>query len=331
VTNLAKMGQGRALLGLGQYAAAAAVVAAVPDGYKYALHFDSVAGHPNFFGISSNTAGEADSKGFNGLNYRSSGDPRTPAVLASTNAFGYRTYRPANQASGSSPIVLASAVEARLIEAEAALQAGDAATWLTKLNALRTGGTADTIADTLGVTGCDGTNICPTNDPSGPPLPWTNPAYGQPAGGFPVPAGYTLARTDTIKPVPPAIVNYCNNYSWYQPCFEGTFTLVYVYVLAPMGTGQVPGLSALTDPGTPEGRVDLLFRERAFWLYLTGHRQGDLRRLIRQYGRQSTDIYPIGPYPGSGSAFYEDFTTVPVPVAEQTLNPKFTGCFSRDA
>jgi len=32
----------------------------------------------------------------------------------------------------------------------------------------------------------------------------------------------------------------------------------------------VPGLTPLTDPGTPAGRVDLLFAERGFWLYGTG-------------------------------------------------------------
>ena len=36
------------------------------------------------------------------------------------------------------------------------------------------------------------------------------------------------------------------------------------------------------DPGDAVGRENLLFRERAFWLFLTGHRMGDLRRLISQ-------------------------------------------------
>ena len=35
------------------------------------------------------------------------------------------------------------------------------------------------------------------------------------------------------------------------------------------------------DPGTPDGEQKLLFHERAFWLYLTGHRLGDMRRLMR--------------------------------------------------
>ena len=39
------------------------------------------------------------------------------------------------------------------------------------------------------------------------------------------------------------------------------------------------GLPSLTDPGTDSGRVSLMFRERAFWLFGTGTRLGDLRRL----------------------------------------------------
>ena len=37
------------------------------------------------------------------------------------------------------------------------------------------------------------------------------------------------------------------------------------------------------DPGTAASRVDMLFRERAFWMYFTAHRLGDMRRLVRQY------------------------------------------------
>lgn len=53
-------------------------------------------------------------------------------------------------------------------------------------------------------------------------------------------------------------------------------------------------LAPLTDPGTPDARVDLLFRERAFWLFATGHRLGDMRRLIRQYGRSANTVFPTG-------------------------------------
>ena len=55
---------------------------------------------------------------------------------------------------------------------------------------------------------------------------------------------------------------------------------------------QFPGLDPLTDPGTPEARVDLLFSERAFWLFTRGTRLPDLRRLTEQYGRLVEDVFP---------------------------------------
>ena len=55
-------------------------------------------------------------------------------------------------------------------------------------------------------------------------------------------------------------------------------------------------LAPLTDPGTQAARVDLLFRERAFWMFGTGHRLGDMRRLVRQYSRAADTIYPRGAY-----------------------------------
>jgi hypothetical protein len=62
----------------------------------------------------------------------------------------------------------------------------------------------------------------------------------------------------------------------------------------------VAGLADLTDPGTAAARVDLMFRERAFWMFLTGHRIGDLRRLVRQYGRAEESVYPTGAYHKQG-------------------------------
>jgi hypothetical protein len=59
-------------------------------------------------------------------------------------------------------------------------------------------------------------------------------------------------------------------------------------------------LLPLVDPGTESARVDLTFRERAFWLYLTAHRLGDLRRLVRQYGRDPESVYPTGAYHKQG-------------------------------
>jgi len=83
-------------------------------------------------------------------------------------------------------------------------------------------------------------------------------------------------------------------------------------------------LTALTDPGTAAGRQDLLFRERAFWLFATGHRLGDLRRLARApYSRAVNTIFPIGPYPKG--TVYGNNTELPVPFDERN-NPNFTGC-----
>jgi hypothetical protein len=75
-------------------------------------------------------------------------------------------------------------------------------------------------------------------------------------------------------------------------------------------------------------RTNLLFRERAFWLWGTAHRLGDLRRLIRQYSRAQNTVFPTGEYHKGG----EYGTDVNFPVSsDERNNPKFTGCIDRDA
>jgi hypothetical protein len=96
------------------------------------------------------------------------------------------------------------------------------------------------------------------------------------------------------------------------------------------GTGGVGGLSPLRDPGSDSARVTMLFSERAYWLYLTGHRQGDLRRLIRQYHRDQSAVYPTGDYFGLGAGTYGTDVTAPIPTSENP-NPLFHGCRDRDA
>jgi tetratricopeptide (TPR) repeat protein len=90
----------------------------------------------------------------------------------------------------------------------------------------------------------------------------------------------------------------------------------------------------LIDPGSDSARVALIFKERAYWLFLTGHRQGDMRRLIRQYNLWYSDpdaVYPTGPYPLFGQlSLYGEDVTVPVPNDER-INPLFHGCISRGA
>jgi hypothetical protein len=265
---LAAVGRGRALLAVDSFAAAQAAVAGVPDAYRYPLVYDG-AGNRLLSRFVQNYArgGEtsvgipsvADQEGGNGLDYRSRGDPRVPVlVLEQPDQDGilHTLYFPAKYpVEGPDTIPLADGLEARLIEAEAALQAGSAE-WLTQLNALRTDGTFDE----------------------------TQPNPDEP-------------QLDTL---------------WHA------------------GRGGVPGLAPLADPGSPAAQVDLVFRERAFWLYLTGRRQGDLRRLIRQYHRSPETVYPSGFYPG-GSGGYGSGLVLPVPDSERQRNPQYTGCFHRDA
>jgi len=243
---LAQVGQARALLNLGRFTDAATAVAEVPDNFSYSVAFDGV--NVNLFSVvnPNRVNGPAwsytvsDIEGINGLDYQTSGDPRTKTSPV-TGLSGITIHHPNKYGTdGSGQVVLASGIEARLIEAEAALNDGDP-TWLDKLNHLR---------QTM----------------------WTT--------------------------------------------------------IVPAVAGPLPDL---VDPGTDEARVDLLYRERAFWLFLTGQRQGDLRRLIRHYGRMQDQVYPTGSYLGAVGAGlrYDSYVDLPVPDAERISNPYYDGCFSR--
>jgi hypothetical protein len=119
-------------------------------------------------------------------------------------------------------------------------------------------------------------------------------------------------------------------------------------------TAPIPGtdqpapqqLPDLTDPGdspNDSARVTLLFAERAAWLFVTGERQGDLRRLLRQNSwLHQQQVYPVGPYTlpnnttiGGGHSFVRVSqvygTNVNAPVSSTELqNPKFHGCLDRN-
>ena len=87
-----------------------------------------------------------------------------------------------------------------------------------------------------------------------------------------------------------------------------------------------PELGLLTDPRDSVERINRTFQERAAWLFFTGHRLGDLRRLIREYGRSQNQVFPIGPIvPASKIRFGNDIS-IPVPLQERS-NPLFSGCF----
>ena len=93
------------------------------------------------------------------------------------------------------------------------------------------------------------------------------------------------------------------------------------------------GLGALTDPGTFAAQVDMLFDERARWLFGTSHRLGDLRRLVREYGRAEATVFPSGPFFKGG--VYGSDMNFPIPF-EELENPALDGltgqvCLNRDA
>lgn len=87
-------------------------------------------------------------------------------------------------------------------------------------------------------------------------------------------------------------------------------------------------LAPLTDPGSATARQDLLFRERAFWMYLTAHRMGDLRRLVRQYNRPSETVWPTGRY-FKGGNYGPDMNLKPSQA--ETNNKAWKVCTNRDA
>lgn len=228
--SLARVGQARALLNNARFAEAVATVADVPISFAYRTHHSGTTqqnGVHRAFYISLFVT-VADGEGGNGLDFVSAGDPRVQTEITGEGSDGTTIYAPTKYPDVSSQVVLAGGTEARLIEAEALLSAGDAAGALVILNQLR-------------------------------------------------------ANAADLAPLPLEV--------------------------------------------SETAQVDQLFRERAFWLFLTGTRQGDLRRLIRQYGRDSEQVFPTGAYKGTAS--YGDDVNFP-PDEREYSNPHYNGCLNRD-
>ena len=197
-----------------------------------------------------------ENEGINGLRYRSANDPRVPNVRlnvgnppapntgfdASTPQFDQLRF-PDRKTS----IPLATGTEARLIEAENALQLGDTV---------------------------------------------TN-------------AGVFYQRLDSLRAHPPG-------YWWLNPSIAAPTSMTFV----------------TTDSATAQGgAVNLLMRERAFWMWMSAHRLADLRRLARlPYNRPAESVFPTGAY-FKGGLYGTDYN-FPVPF-EETNNPNFTQCLDR--
>lgn len=228
---LSQAGTARALVGIGDANGASAAAALVPAGFSYATTHSSAVGFENTV-YSLNALQRRltipDAEGGNGVPWRSANDPRVPWTPGGGPGFDATTpwFVSLKYGTVSDNIVIASANEARLIEAESRLRLGDVAGFVAALNALRAS----------------------------------------------------------------------------------------------------VGLPVVLDPGSPQGRENLLFDERANWLYATGTRLGDLRRRIRLYGSSQASVLPAGPYHKFGGSYGSD-ANLPVPLSAR--GSSYTGCTDR--
>lgn len=86
--------------------------------------------------------------------------------------------------------------------------------------------------------------------------------------------------------------------------------------------GEDNTLSDLDLPTNQADATDVLFKERAFWLFNSGHRLGDMRRLARApYNRATSDVFPSGSYFKGGD--YGSDVSFWIPFSE-TNNPNFS-------
>ena len=269
MTYFATVAKARAVLDTGGFAAAGALAATVPTSFVYVQEHSENTDRQNNGVFNANTSDgryaiadlEGGPGGKNGFPFRSVADPRTTWITPidangdTIAGFDNSTVLWTEQRYGSrrAPITVATGVEARLIQAEAALQAGNDAEFLAQLNE-----------------------------------PRANP--GERAYFDPTP--FTPSDT-TTRPI-----------------------------------GVLPNLTAL-DEIAAGGTANLLFAERARWLWLTAHRLGDLRRLIRQYGRVADTVFPSGPYFKVNFADYGTDVNFPIPITEKQ-NPNFTACLDRN-
>lgn len=152
VTNSAKIGKARALLGLGRVQEAAAAVAGVPTSFAYNMSYEAVK-EDNFIWTINNSArrysvqDSLDATGAvpNALPFVSAKDPRVPTAATSKVSFDGVTPFQAQLiwTVRDAPVAVVNGIDARLAEAEASLAAGDVPGWLITLNKLRTGPTPD--------------------------------------------------------------------------------------------------------------------------------------------------------------------------------------------
>jgi starch-binding outer membrane protein, SusD/RagB family len=244
----ARIGKARAQLGVNQIQEAATTVAGIPTSYAYQQTFALTTGTNTIWGQGFSAlryvigdSAEGNARNIlvkNAIPFVSRNDPRLPvSVLSSLGQDGLTRVRRTALYGQLTAVDVVNGIDARLVEAEAALRAGNVTQFLAIHNALR----------------------------AAPPL---------------------------------------------------------------LGTVQAAALPPLADPGTQAGRIDLHFREKAFWTFSRGQRLGDMRRLVRQYGRAPTDVFPEGIHYKGGS--YGTDVNLPI-VTDERNNPNFQGCTNRNA
>lgn len=89
-----------------------------------------------------------------------------------------------------------------------------------------------------------------------------------------------------------------------------------------------PVMAALVAPGTHAAMIDLFFREKAFWQFGRGYRLGDLRRLMRQYGRAQSAVFPTAAAFFKGGVYGTDIT-FPV-TTDENPNPQGASCIDKN-
>jgi hypothetical protein len=120
-----------------------------------------------------------------------------------------------------------------------------------------------------------------------------------------------------------------------QPTRDAVFASLNTLRTSGAPIGGRTGATAVTVPAmggsaptTKAAAIDLLYKERGFWFWITGHRLGDMRRLITVYQRDAETVFPTGPMATATSPIpgnYGTSTSVTIPFSERN-NPKFQGC-----
>jgi hypothetical protein len=145
IKNAVAVAKAKAQVDLGQFAAAATTVAAVPLSYQYLITYSQTTQDNEWWQMQSNTkrytvGDSADATGIvkNSLPFASAGDPRVPVINTGKKSFDNITpYFESGLWQRDDAIALEAGLDAQLIIAESKLQTGDFAGMTTTLNALR--------------------------------------------------------------------------------------------------------------------------------------------------------------------------------------------------